>query len=81
VFDAVRRCKSGDNRNRNDYGIDKEFADFYSYCEKTEFNEIKNYKPDQDIEILTGISAKAAKIKYDLAGLNEKILIKFHEKT
>lgn len=67
--------------NFNDYGIDKEFADFHSYCEKTEFNKIKNYEPDKDVEILTNISAKAAKIKHDLNDLKEKISMKFHRKT
>ena len=57
----------------NDYGINQEFADFYNYCKNTDMNKIKNYKPDKDTEILTGISAKAAKIKGELSDLKEKI--------
>ena len=57
----------------NDYGIEKEFIDFYNYFNNMDNEKIKYYVPDEDMAVLTSISEKAGKIKSDLYYLKEKI--------
>jgi len=58
-----------------EYGIVEEFAQFYKYYKSTKVENIKYYVFKNDVDTLTKISEKAAKIMHDLSDLHEKLSI------
>ena len=57
----------------DDYGIGKEFAEFYAHFQKFDMSKIKSYKFDFDLKFLNSISAKAAKIKNDIDDIKSNL--------